>query len=196
MFYDYLFPTVVLKDYNVLKNPQKILGAIGTERHSTPHIHKEEKFKELADKVLEYSNDYAKNMKWNTELYIVSMWYNSMKQHEDHRPHSHGNSLLSGVYYPTGTPSHPSIEFFDKRGVGIIDPTLAKEGGDSSAFTIENSTSWHYPVIPNSILIFPSWLQHWVSVNKCEIPRISISFNIMIKGQAGKEEDLNGIIWK
>ena len=187
MFYDYLFPTVVLKDYNVLKNPQKILGAIGTERHSTPHIHKEEKFKELADKVLEYSNDYAKNMKWNTELYIVSMWYNSMKQHEDHRPHSHGNSLLSGVYYPTGTPSHPSIEFFDKRGVGIIDPTLAKEGGDSSAFTVENSTSWHYPVIPNSILIFPSWLQHWVSVNKCEIPRISISFNIMIKGQAGKE---------
>ena len=109
MFYDYLFPTVVLKDYNVLKNPQKILGAIGTERHSTPYIHKEEKFKELADKVLEYSNEYAKNMKWDTELYIVSMWYNSMKQYEDHRPHSHGNSLLSGVYYPTGTPSHRSI---------------------------------------------------------------------------------------
>ena len=62
MFYDYLFPTIVLKDYNVLENPQKILGAIGTERHSTPHIHKKEEFKELADKVLEYSNEYAKNM--------------------------------------------------------------------------------------------------------------------------------------
>ena len=46
MFYDYLFPTVVLKDYNILNNPQKILGAIGTERHSTPHIHKKEELKE------------------------------------------------------------------------------------------------------------------------------------------------------
>ena len=112
-----------------------------------------------------------------------------MKQHEDHRPHTHGNSLLSGVYYPTGTPSHPPIEFFDNRNIGAINPTI-------NDYTPENASTWHYPVVPNSLLIFPSWLQHWVPVNTIEIPRISISFNVMIKGQPGKEEDLNGVVWK
>ena len=72
MIYDYLFPTVVLKDYNVLENPQKILGAIGTERHSTPHIHKKEEFKELADKVLEYSKVTLAGLKSNKSLVLFS----------------------------------------------------------------------------------------------------------------------------
>ena len=41
MIYDYLFPTVVLKDYNVLENPQKIIGAIGTERSEERRVGKE-----------------------------------------------------------------------------------------------------------------------------------------------------------
>ena len=186
---NFLFPTAIMFDVNVLEKTQPILGVIGTERHSKPNIQEQEPFKELANKVLEKSYEYAKVMKWENELYLQSMWYNVMKQYEDHRPHTHGNSLLSGVYYPTGSPSHPPIEFFDNRNTGAINPTI-------NDYTLENASSWHYPVVPNSLLIFPSWLQHWVPVNTIEIPRISISFNIMIKGQAGKEEDLNGIIWK
>ena len=185
----YLFPTAIMFEIDVLEKTQPILGAIGTERHSEPNIQEQEPFKELADKVLKKSREYAEMMKWENELYLQSMWYNVMKQHEDHRPHTHGNSLLSGVYYPTGSPSHPPIEFFDNRNIGAINPTI-------NDYTPENASTWHYPVVPNSLLIFPSWLQHWVPVNTIEIPRISISFNVMIKGQAGKEEDLNGVVWK
>ena len=185
----YLFPTAIMFEIDVLEKTQPILGAIGTERHSEPNIQEQEPFKELADKVLKKSREYAEMMKWENELYLQSMWYNVMKQYEDHRPHTHGNSLLSGVYYPTGTPSHPPIEFFDNRNTGAINPTI-------NDYTPENSSTWHYPVVPNSLLIFPSWLQHLVPVNTIEIPRISISFNVMIKGQAGKEEDLNGVVWK
>lgn len=187
---DSLFPTSVLAKYNVIENPNDLLGSIDlTQRHSKPHIHKEEEFKPLADAVLDLSNQYAEYMNWDCELYLNTMWYNVMNQYEDHRPHNHGNSLLSGVYYPTGDPDHPPIEFFDSKNIGSIAPTVKE-------YIVQNSDSWHYPVIPNSILIFPAWLQHWVPVNKSPNPRISISFNIMVKGKAGKEDQLTSIVWK
>ena len=61
-------------EINVLEKTQPILGAIGTERHSEPNIQEQEPFKELADKVLKKSREYAEMMKWKNELYLQSMW--------------------------------------------------------------------------------------------------------------------------
>lgn len=186
---DTLFPTCILRDYDVIENYQNLCDHIKLDsRHSNPHIHETEKFKPLAEKVLELSYRYANHMKWDCELYISSMWYNVMNQYEDHRPHTHGNSLLSGVYYPSADPQHPPIEFFNNKRV-VISPT-------TSEWNIFNSDSWQYPVVANSILIFPADLEHWVSVNKSPNPRLSISFNVMIKGEAGKKEDLTSVVWK
>ena len=40
----------------------------------------------------------------------------------------------------------------------------------------------------NTGLIFPSWLQHWVQTSNGE--RISISWNILIKGHYGEPRTL------
>ena len=33
----------------------------------------------------------------------------------------------------------------------------------------------------NSLILFPSWLQHYVPVNETKTNRISIAFNVMLK---------------
>ena len=56
-----------------------------------------------------------------------------------------------------------------------------------------NSSSWWLPSIENSLILFPSWLQHNVASNQEKEPRISISFNIMFKGKLSslKEKEYN-----
>ena len=39
------------------------------------------------------------------------------------------------------------------------------------------------------MLMFPSWLEHHVPINNSNIERISISWNVMFKGQIGVPED-------
>ena len=47
----------------------------------------------------------------------------------------------------------------------------------------------NYKAKTNRIIIFPSWLVHWVPTNKSTKDRISISWNIQIKGQLGERHE-------
>ena len=39
------------------------------------------------------------------------------------------------------------------------------------------------------MLLFPAWLQHYVTPNPSKNPRISIAFNFMVKGRVGDISD-------
>ncbi len=56
--------------------------------------------------------------------------------------------------------------------------------------TNENSNLLSYISKQNRLIIFPSWLVHWVPINKSKKDRISISFNIQVKGQVGEHHEL------
>lgn len=191
MLIDSLFPTTILRENDLLKNADALLEHITFEhRHSESNIHERPEFKPLMDEVLRLSNVYADYMNWSCDLYLSSMWYNVNKQHEDHAPHTHSNSLLSGVYYPPFEGiNHSPIEFIDTRNRCAIAPTIREHN-------VQNSDCWRYSVVPNSILIFPAWLQHWVPTNLNTQPRISISFNVMMKGKAGHREALTHAEWE
>lgn len=187
MFVDSLFPTTILRKEDVLEDKDNFMDHIELgQRHSTSDIHTTEPFKPLANSVLELANAYAQYMNWGCDLYISSMWYNVNKQHEDHAPHTHSNSLLSGVYYPQSEISnHSPIEFIDQRNRFAIAPTVLQHN-------VQNSDSWQYEAKANSLIMFPAWLQHWVPVNLHKEPRISVSFNVMLKGTAGVTDALTG----
>ena len=55
--------------------------------------------------------------------------------------------------------------------------------------TNENSNLLSYISKTNRLIIFPSWLLHWVPINESNRNRISISFNIQIKGQVGEHHE-------
>ena len=126
-------------------------------------------------------NTLGINYKYIVE--ITEMWGNVLYQGDDHGHHNHPNNIFSGIFYLT-----------DGNPTSFIDPRPA-----SNVFQIDqptnsfNSTEVHYGAIPNVMLIFDSWLRHYVTVNKTPNVRKTISFNILLRGQYGKENSLANV---
>jgi uncharacterized protein (TIGR02466 family) len=110
------------------------------------------------------------------------MWSNILKPGETHRPHTHSNNVLSGVFYVEAE-NTSAIEFSDPRPANFVLMPKVKK------FDKENSNVWFYPSVTNRLLMFPSWLQHYVPINKTNKNRISIAFNLMYKGFVGVSTD-------
>jgi len=112
-------------------------------------------------------------------LEFTGMWANKLNKGDIHPPHTHSNNIFSGVYYLEGG---SQIQFFDPRPqASVLHPNLKHTNFDNSGmigFDAEKGTG----------LIFPSWLQHWVT--KTDKTRISISWNILLRGDYGQPNTL------
>jgi uncharacterized protein (TIGR02466 family) len=103
----------------------------------------------------------------------VSAWATICRAGAYHGPHSHPDSAWSGVYYvDAGEPEPHSplngvLEFLDPRaGVEAVSAP-----GDPYGEPVR--------VRPEAglLVIFPSWLYHWVHPYAGQSPRIAVSFN-------------------
>ena len=109
------------------------------------------------------------------------MWLNFSKAGDVHRTHNHSNNIFSGVWYPFSN-SQTSIYFYDPRAVANFWLPNKKENN------IINSSGWSMPNKQNLGLIFPSWLYH--SVPPADGERISLSWNIILRGEYGEPNTL------
>ena len=180
-----LFPTIVSQfEYNmgsdehgvVLKELRlsKTRMIIQTE----DDLHK--KLPSFKRKVFEITEKICRESKYRYDtLEITGMWANMLKKGDSHPPHTHSNNVFSGVYYlEDGAP----IQFFDPRPqASILHPNLEYTTFDNSSMVQFNSQK-------GMGLIFPSWLQHWVPTT--EKDRISISWNIILRGDYGQPNTL------
>lgn len=105
---------------------------------------------------------------------ITGLWANVNGVGARHRPHTHPNNLLSGVYYVDAVGGSDKITFDDPRAQSTIIYPRFKEP------TMENSTEIHLTVREGVLLVFPAWLQHRVGANESSRERISVSFNAMV----------------
>ena len=193
---DRLFPTTVSLFHNTLEeeyidsmvkhimDSSKVGRQKNWQSENDPQLHKHPKYKALGDKVLELSKVYLDDLKYEYEKHhITSMWSNILKPGEYHSPHTHSNNLVSGVFYLQSKDDSPAITFVDPRPQsGVIQP-------QSKEYNVFNSSQYYYPARVNTTILFPSWLQHYVPVNNSNDNRISISFNIMLKGQVGRHDN-------
>ena len=144
------------------------------------------KYKELGRKALSNSKIYLEKLEYIVEdINLTGMWSNILKNGEAHPPHTHSNNFISGVFYvqAENEPNTPAINFLDPRGqTSILAPNVKQ-------YTIYNSTRYFFPAIVNRMILFPSWLQHFVPVNYSKVDRISIAFNLMLKGRVGEPKD-------
>ena len=146
-------------------------------------LHKMSYFRNLKDNILKLNKTILDDLDYEYEdLIITNMWANIMSSGGSHPPHTHSNNFLSGVFYlKTDTDSSP-ILFFDPRPqANVIVPRKKENNWENSNIAMFNPTE-------NTGLIFPSWLQHFVPTSKGE--RISISWNILIKGHYGEPNTL------
>jgi uncharacterized protein (TIGR02466 family) len=109
----------------------------------------------------------------------ISAWATVCRQGAYHAPHSHPDSAWSGVYYVdagTHDPDRPLsgvLEFLDPRAA--VEAVTAP--GDPYGEPVR--------VHPEAglLVIFPSWLFHWVHPYVGQTPRIAVSFNAALERQ-------------
>jgi len=115
--------------------------------------------------------------------YITQSWLNYTEENQFHHQHEHPNSLVSGVVYIDADEKYDSIKFFKRDPYSTI-KIFAKD------FNFFNSESWMFPVKTGSILLFPSSTTHRVEIKKGLNTRISLAFNVFIKGTIGDKKSL------
>ena len=146
-------------------------------------LHKKKEFKKFSELVISTSKEILNILKYDVEdIVITDMWANVLKSAEHHPAHTHSNNFLSGTYY-LHSDQGASIMFQDPRpAAGVILPRMTEQ-------TIANASLLTYASKQNRAIIFPSWLPHYVKPNKSESKRISIAWNIQLKGQVGEHHE-------
>ena len=137
--------------------------------------------KELELKVQDYFNKVISPANKITP-YITQSWLNYTETNQYHHMHNHSNSLISGVFYINCDEKFDKIKFF-KDKYSMIRP-------DIKQYNIWNSESWFFSVKTGDIILFPSSLNHMVETKKGDNTRISLAFNVFIKGKVGNSKNL------
>lgn len=121
-------------------------------------------------------------------------WVNINPKHAFNGPHDHPGCFWSGVYYV----NTPGSEGIPEQGAG---PEIRRKDGaiefldprtNVRAVAPLKSTIGLQAVItprPGLMLLFPSFVQHWVHPNEQDEERISIAFNARIR-DAGEKRRL------
>jgi len=155
----------------------------GNNWQTDPDLQTKEEFKIFSDMVLERSKEIIKILDYDVEdIAITDMWGNVLEKGEAHPPHTHSNNFLSGVYY-LHSDKAAGIQFFDPRpSADVIVPRKTKK-------THNNSNLLSFASKTNRAVFFPSWLNHWVPQNISNNKRISIAWNVQLKGQVGEHHE-------
>ena len=189
---EYLFPTVTYKVKDVLSKEsfENIKQCIVDSYESNPmsnwqsesSLHKWDEFKDLTKSIIDMGKYIFNDLKFVYEDFeITEMWANVSKKGEGHKVHTHLNNIFTGVFY---IESGANIRFLDPRpAANVLLPTMEE-------YNSENSNQCSFPSTENTMLLFPAWLQHYVPRNRNTDRRISISFNLMLKGMVGEKGNL------
>jgi len=143
-------------------------------------LHYVDAFQPLVIFAIEMSKNIFLNEGYKAQkIEITQMWANKQDDNSIHPPHTHANSLHSGIYYLKASDKTSGTQFFDPRAqVKCFVPRREK-------YIIANSNVYQIDSVTGEGVIFPSWLQHWVPPNKNE--RITVSWNVIIRGDYGEE---------
>ena len=179
---NYLAPQRLPAMQQEIRNLHK-LGYTNNNWQTGPDLDKSQPFSWFAQDIGKTAFDIFDKLNYNVQdIEITGMWGNILKPGETHPPHTHSNNFLSGVFY---------LESDAETGIIFSDPRPAADVlvPRKKTKTNENSNLLSYISKQNRLIIFPSWLVHWVPINKSKRDRISISFNVQIKGQVGERNE-------
>ena len=137
--------------------------------------------KELDSRVQDYFDKVISPAN-NITPYITQSWLNYTETNQYHHKHAHPNSLVSGVFYINCHEEHDKIKFFNDNY-----KTIKLEVKD---WNMWNSESWWFSVKTGDVILFPSSLTHMVETKQGDNTRISLAFNVFIKGTVGNNKNL------
>ena len=123
-------------------------------------------------KIEEAVQEYSELFKLKKRVKFSNMWININSYKDSNLIHTHPGCLISGVYYIKTPKNCGDIKF--KQSSRIDDYLHYESVTERNSL---NTTFWSLPAIENTIYLFPSWLEHLVTLNYSKEDRISLSFN-------------------
>lgn len=108
------------------------------------------------------------------EIYITESWFNKTEKGQSHHRHWHPNSLVSGIVYIASDGTSGSTRFITSQ-FDTIEYNISESN-------IYNSRSWGIVPEVNTMMLFPSNVEHLVEEYLGDSPRITLSFNTFVKG--------------
>ena len=147
--------------------------------------------------VLNLAKDFAHNtLMYDYDEWTFSQtWVTWKEPGQQHVPHTHPNSVISGVFfYGYGEEGTPAIQFHRNDFAGNGQTIMLKERPDKrpSPFAWKTFT---VPFKPGTLLMFPSYFRHSVPINKTQYTRKSVSMNIVPKGMLGDPHSLTELLF-
>lgn len=116
---------------------------------------------------------------------FLSGWAAICRAGAYHAPHSHPDSAWSGVYYVD-----PGTEKLDRPLGGVLEFLDPRAGVEAvTAPGDPYGEPFRIRPRPGLLVVFPSWLHHWVHPYAGETPRIAISFNASLAPSATVREE-------
>lgn len=168
------------KDPIQLEKSKETIDEYGTISVDT-HILNRPELESLRNWILDHVNNYCKEvLAWDYgNIHLTQSWVSIKSKNEKHTFHKHPNSLISGVFYW----SDETIE-----DISFLRPAR------QTNFEINRDTSKPAPYafdhhnftpLKNTLILFPSELQHGVPKNNSNTPRKSLAFNTFIFEKLG-----------
>ena len=115
-------------------------------------------------------------LKNEVKLKMGNYWLNINNKGDFNIPHVHPFSLASVVYYAKVPKDSGRLVFENpiQQHDYVMKPNTVEK------FNTINSGYWNVTPNEGDLIIFPSWLRHWVEPNNTNEDRISIAFNLNI----------------
>lgn len=115
-------------------------------------------------------------LKTKTDFSIHNSWGTQTLPNGFSSSHTHSNSWISGVYYPSSNENF-NIKFYNDY--------LNQFYSMPSEYNIYNSKEWLITPKKNQLILFFSNLRHKILFNKSNEKRYSIAFNVLPNGTFG-----------
>jgi uncharacterized protein (TIGR02466 family) len=139
--------------------------------HGTYDLSKDQKFKNLINKIEIYTTDFSKKLGSYVSYKIVNSWYNIYYKGDFQEYHDHQNVIFSAVYFFTNPKGSGKLTF--KNPIKDMLPLRPPHIPNELSFF-----NYKFNMQPNSLIIFRSYLDHMVEICHNTKPRITAAFNL------------------
>ena len=143
------------------------------------NLHTHEEFSDLFFEIEKSLGIFFGKLKHiNTNYFITKSWATYTEKNKFIATHEHVASYFSFVYYVQINEDHSPLTFYEPKSRFFMP--------DSNEWNDDNFQSMSYGCTPGMLIVFPSYLFHGTQkINMTEVPRVSISGDIMITAKPG-----------
>jgi uncharacterized protein (TIGR02466 family) len=142
----------------------------------------------LKNWIMGHVDNYAKNvLAWTfNEISMTQSWVSIKSEGERHTYHKHPNSLISGVFY-WHEEEIEAISFMKPPAPTNFDIVRDESKTNEAPFAFDYR---NFTPLKNTLILFPSYMQHGVPKNSSPMPRKSVAFNTFIFETIGLNSEL------